>query len=217
MAKRFTDTDLWKNQRWFRKLQPLHKLAFCYIKDECNHAGIWKIDCSDLVEDLGLKEFDLNDFIVSVNIEFDKMTGQRANKERVIVVNSTLLWITGFIQFQYEGKDGLVNPDAAPVRTALVHLQGLGILEQGLHKGYIKLNKELTEGWQTPKDKVKDKDREIKKGGKGENNRGVNFSEDKTKVVFSDGSTQKLGDGQILDLKRDNLSAWSIIKGSSPY
>lgn len=56
-----------------------------------------------------------------------------------------------------------------------------------------------------------------KKGGKGENNRGVKFSEDKTEVVFSDGSTQKLGDGQILDLKRDNLSAWSIIKGSSPY
>ena len=51
MAKRFCDTDLWKTQRWFRKLPALDKLAFCYIKDLCDYAGVWKIDCSDLIED----------------------------------------------------------------------------------------------------------------------------------------------------------------------
>ena len=67
MAKRFNDTDIWKKQRWFRKLKPDYKLAFYYIKDQCNHAGIWEVDCSDLIEDLGLLSFDINDFLVSIN------------------------------------------------------------------------------------------------------------------------------------------------------
>lgn len=75
MAKRFGDTDIWKKQRWFRKLSPEYKLAFCYIKDQCDHAGIWNIDCTDLIEDLGITEFSVTDFISKCNIEFDKNTG----------------------------------------------------------------------------------------------------------------------------------------------
>lgn len=48
-------------------------------------------------------------------------------------------------------------------------------------------------------------------------NRGCNFSLDKTEVIFEDGTTEKLGEGQILDLQRGNLSARSLIKGFSPY
>lgn len=219
MAKRFTDTDIWKNQRWFRKLSPEYKLSFCYIKDECNHAGIWRIDCSDLIEDLGLKEFDLDDFILSVNTEFDKITGKKSIKERILIVNSTYLWITGFIQFQYEGKDRLVNSDAAPVKTSLTLLQGLGILEQGLSKNFIRLKKDLQEGCITPKDKDKDKDKDKYKGGMGENKklRGIKFSDDLLSVIFADGSMQNLGEGQIKDLKRNNLSPNSLIKGFFPY
>lgn len=47
-----------------------------------------------------------------------------------------------------------------------------------------------------------------------EKNRGFEFSADKTEVVFPDGTSQKLGEGQLLDLQRDNLSARSIVKGS---
>jgi hypothetical protein len=72
MAKRLGDTDIWKKQRWFRKLIPDYKLAFLYIKDQCDHAGIWNIDCTDLVEDLGIQEFDLDQFIVACNTEYDK-------------------------------------------------------------------------------------------------------------------------------------------------
>lgn len=159
MSKRFTDTDLWKNQRWFRKLNPIFKLGFCYIKDQCNHAGIWKIDCSDLIEDLCIEEFDISKFVDAVNVEFDKISGKKINKERVRVLEKNLLWITGFIQFQYHGKDGKVNPDGAPARTALTLLEGLGTLSEGLDKGYIILTHPLLEGWQThkEKDKVKDK------------------------------------------------------------
>lgn len=212
MAKRFTDTDLWKNQRWFRKLAPLHKLAFCYIKDECNHAGIWKVDCSDLIEDLGLPEFDLEDFVISVNTEFDKITGKKSIKERILMVNSTCLWMTGFIQFQYEGKDGLVNPDAAPVRTALTLLEGLKVLEQGLLKKFIRLKKPLQEGWQTPKDKDKDKD---KKGGVGGlKPRGVEFNQN-SEVIFEDGTKQRLGETQLFMLSQSQLRPRDVFKGNS--
>jgi hypothetical protein len=182
MAKRFTDSEIWKSQRWFRKLNPTYKLAFCYIKDQCNHAGIWRIDCSDLTEDLAIDKFDFEDFIKSCNIEYDKITGDVIFKERLKVINNNFLWITGFIQFQYQGKDGKVSPIAAPVRTALEILEGLdkgyARVTEGLGKGYgllgyaisnnfiiltdyqqlseIRVTEGLDKGYVTPKDKDKE-------------------------------------------------------------
>lgn len=157
MAKRFGDTEIWKNQRWFRKLSPEYKLAFCYIKDQCNHAGIWNIDCSDLIDDLGINSFDINEFSKMCNTEFDKITGVESFKERVRLLDKGYLWVTGFIQFQYMSKEGKVNIHAAPVKTALQILNGLNLLDEGLHKGYIRVNEVLPEGYLTPKDKEKDK------------------------------------------------------------
>lgn len=155
MAKRFTDTDIWKSQRWFRKLDPLDKLAFCYIKDQCNHAGLWKIDCSDLIEDLKLDGFDLYKFVDLLNTEYDKVTGGKIIKERIRIVKKNYLWITGFIQFQYEGKDKTVSM-SAPVRTALLFLQSIDLLQDSFDNGYVTLKEPLREGWQGGKDKDKD-------------------------------------------------------------
>lgn len=157
MAKRFGDTEIWKKQRWFRKLIPEYKLAFCYIKDQCDHAGIWNIDCSDLIDDLGITQFNISDFSEQCNTEFDKITGVKSYKERIRILDKGYLWVTGFIQFQYKGKEGLVNIYAAPVKTALQILSGLNLLTEGLNKGYISLSEGLPEGYLTPKDKEKDK------------------------------------------------------------
>ena len=43
MAKRFTDTDIWK-KKWFRKLPLEIKLLWCYLKDSCDHAGVIEFD-----------------------------------------------------------------------------------------------------------------------------------------------------------------------------
>lgn len=160
MAKRFGDTDIWKKQRWFRKLSPNYKLAFLYIKDQCDHAGIWNIDCADLMEDIGFDSFDLNQFVAACNTEFDKTTGQKSFKERIRLLDKGYIWVTGFIQFQYKGKHGLVNPYAAPVKTALQILISFGLLDDAV-KGYITLTEPLSnlpEGYLTPKDKDKDKE-----------------------------------------------------------
>lgn len=166
MAKRFGDTDLWKNQRWFRKLPPYYKLAFCYIKDQCNHAGIWNIDCSDLIEDLGIECFDILEFVALCNTEYDKVTGKATFKERIRILDKGYVWVIGFIQFQYKGKEGLVNPSAKPVVTALQILSGLGVLQEAISKSYITLTEPLQEGYITPKDKDKDTDTVKHKGGK---------------------------------------------------
>ena len=167
MAKRFTETEIWKSQRWFRKLNPIYKLAFCYIKDNCNHSGLWKVDCSDLIDDLGLDSFDMNGFIEDVNTEFDPLNGKKIKKERLRLVKKNYLWITGFIQFQYEGKDKTVS-FSAPVRTALMFLQSIDLLQESIDKGYVTLKEPLPEGWKAPKDKDKDKDKEYEKGVQGE-------------------------------------------------
>ncbi len=61
MAKRFTDISKWRNE-WFRTLPIKAKIAWIYLCDECDYAGIWKAD-------YGLASFQLdfsltNDFLV---------------------------------------------------------------------------------------------------------------------------------------------------------
>ena len=156
MAKRFTDTEIWKNQRWFRKLSPINKLAFFYIKDQCNHAGIWKIDCSDLIDDLGLEDFNLDEFINEMNLDFDKINGNKKYKERVKVIKDNNLWITGFMQFQYESKEKLISINPC-VKTALQILNGLDVYKEGIDKGYLTLKKKIiTESNSYESDKDKD-------------------------------------------------------------
>jgi hypothetical protein len=158
VPKRFTDTEIWKKQRWFRKLKPNHKLAFLYIKDQCDHAGIWNIECSDLMEDTGIDNFDIAQFTADCNTEYDKISGKITLKERIRILDNGYLWVTGFIQFQCKGKEGLVNPYAAPVTTAIQRLNGLNLLQEALDKSYLTLTEGLPEGYLTPKEKEEERE-----------------------------------------------------------
>jgi hypothetical protein len=216
MAKRFGDTDIWKKQRWFRKLSPEYKLAFLYIKDQCDHAGIWNIECTDLMEDLGIETFNLANFITACNTEYDKNTGKSTFKERLRILDKGYVWVTGFIQFQYKGKEGLVNPYAAPVKTALQILSGFQLLTEALNgSGFITLTEDLPEGYLTPKDKDKDKDKDKRKEGVGgkQNSeiRGERFEDGK--VWFPDGSSQELGPSQQQHYREGDYKPHYIKKG----
>lgn len=48
MAKRFTDTEKWKD-KWFRQLPAEFKLAYLYLLDQCDQAGVVELD-EDLAE-----------------------------------------------------------------------------------------------------------------------------------------------------------------------
>lgn len=161
MAKRYTDTTIWKKQRWFKKLSPTYKLAWKYITDTCDHAGILKVDFSEFVDDLGLEEFNIMDFIKHCNTDFDKSNGKKIERERVKLMKNNIVWLTGFIKFQYENKDLLINPAVPAVYSALTILNGYGMLEEGLNKGYFTLSQEYKKDMLRTKDK--DKDKEVNK------------------------------------------------------
>lgn len=111
MSKRFTDTEKWKDP-WFRKLSPMQKNIWFYLLDNCDNAGIWKID------------MDLLSFCVGEKIDdLDFLDG------RIKKVDKEKIWITKFINFQY----GELNPNSRP------HQHVIGLLKsQRVWIEYIK-------------------------------------------------------------------------------
>lgn len=93
MAKRFTDSAKW-SKAWFRTLAPELKLAWLYICDTCDHAGIWDIDIELLSFQTGV-DFKLNELVDAL-------------QDRVVLFDSdSKLWIRPFFEFQYaDAKDG---------------------------------------------------------------------------------------------------------------
>lgn len=90
MAKRFNDTEKWKNP-WYRKLPCAYKVFWDYISTNCDVAGVWRVDLETA-----------SYFCGSV------INGEKAieffnhNKVRVVVLNSGSKWlIVDFIDFQY--------------------------------------------------------------------------------------------------------------------
>jgi len=169
MAKRQTDTKIWTTQRWFKKLHPCHKLAWKYLTDVCDHAGIWKVDFGQLVEDTGIEDFDLRAFIDACNQDFDKENGEKISRERIKLVNKKTVWLTGFVRFQYENKDFMINPSVPAIKSALTLLNGFGILQEALDKGYITLSKPF----ERTIDRDRDKSNREEVGGKEDEKRGM--------------------------------------------
>lgn len=169
MARRQTDTKIWSTQRWFKKLDPYHKLAWKYLTDVCDHAGIWKIDFGQLVDDIGVENFDLKAFINACNQDFDKENGCKISRDRIKMINKSTIWLTGFVRFQYENKEFLINPAVPAIKSALTILNGYGILQEALDKGYITLSKPFERTIDIDRNRDKDiRGLEEEKGGMGE-------------------------------------------------
>lgn len=103
MAKRFTDTEKWKDA-WFRKLSPVHKCLWQYLVDECDCAGTWKVD------------IELASFQIGAPITSEESLA--ALGERVCVIGAGDRWfIRKFVVFQYgpSPKPG-VNTHASVMR-----------------------------------------------------------------------------------------------------
>lgn len=139
MAKRYTDTTIWKKQKWFRKLPPIYKLAWKYLTDMCDHGGIWKLDFGELIDDLGVDEFDIKDFVSHCNTDFHKENGKKIERERIKLIGNKIIWITGFVKFQYENKAGVISPTTQPTKSALVILAGHGLIKEAKKMGYLGL------------------------------------------------------------------------------
>lgn len=142
MAKRFTDTELWKED-WFLDLDTNEKLFWFYLKDSCNHAGIWRPN---------QKYFE---FILGSNIDLDEFI-LRSNhgKERIIVLHDGRWFLKGFIKFQY-GKG--LNEKNRVHKSIIEALEVAGINPFSFEL-ILTPNRPQNEVKEGVKDKDKDKD-----------------------------------------------------------
>lgn len=87
MAKRFTDTEKWK-KTWFRELSPKMKCAWEYLRDMCDHAGVWEAD------------FALMKFFVGEDISRQEL--ENSFQGRILSLQEGKKYLLlGFLKFQY--------------------------------------------------------------------------------------------------------------------
>lgn len=136
MAKRFTDTNKWEDA-WFMDLPSKYKLFWYYILDNCDHAGVWKVN------------FKLANFFIGEHLEPSEV--YRNFNGRFDKLNDENWMIVKFIQYQYNVDIQGLNPKNK------VHLSVLKLL-----KRFDKF-KGLKSTFEGTKDKEKDKDKDKSK------------------------------------------------------
>lgn len=86
MAKRFTDTSKW-DKAAFMSLPAKLKLAWAYLCDKCDHAGIWDINISLMNVHIG-EHYSLDELVQGLG-------------SRVQVLSLSKLLLSEFVEFQY--------------------------------------------------------------------------------------------------------------------
>ena len=139
MSKRFTDTNIW-DQTWFLELSPESKNIWQFLEKSCDCAGIWKIDIPEMRRKIGYKNINLSTFLEEVNRDYNKLTGEPVKRNRVMLIaNSTKLWLTGFISFQYEKGTNGVNDAIPAIKGALNRLRDKNIYEYAIKEGFVRI------------------------------------------------------------------------------
>jgi hypothetical protein len=139
MAKRFTDTEKWKDP-WFDELSLQAKLFFFYFVDNCDHAGVFNVSLKKFNRDTGCryKESDLK--------------RDYAGKLRFLV--NGRIWMPKFIDFQY-GKLSETNNAHKGVFKSLeynnIQIRGFDGASMGHYSG--------AQDKATEKDKEKEKEK----------------------------------------------------------
>jgi hypothetical protein len=107
--KRFTDAEKWRDP-WFRDLPEAGKIAWLYLCDSCDAAGVWLVDHAGYHFETGLEQ--------GLHEVFQMLDG------RVRVMDADHWHIIKFVEFQY--PNGL-NPksDAQKRVIALLNKHGL--------------------------------------------------------------------------------------------
>lgn len=133
MAKRFTATEIW-DEDWFLEMPKEYKLFWFYLKDKCDHSGVFKVN---------IKVFNsLNECDINSEIAFELFN---KGKKRIRKVNGSIWLLEDFFTFQY-GQN----------------LNQNNRVHQSVENQYRKLGVSLgsIRGLSVVKDRVKDKDKD---------------------------------------------------------
>lgn len=99
MAKRFTDTDKWKDE-WYTELPNDYKVIWQYLLDTCDNAGIYK------------RNIKLLNYYCNTNVSSEDIL--KVFKDRVSLISDDKWIINKFCVFQY-GNDFLQSKNKAVV------------------------------------------------------------------------------------------------------
>jgi len=145
MAKRLSETEIWKEQ-WHRELPLEYKSLWKYLCDNCDLSGVW-------TKDIGLASFQIGKEIDEKKaIElFNK------DKERIVILNSGDKWfIQQFVTFQY----GILK-DSSPIHKKVIDMLKKQNLFDRVLIGYMgKANTHKVKDKDKDKEEDKDKDKE---------------------------------------------------------
>jgi hypothetical protein len=136
MTKRFTEADKWSDP-WFRALRSEFKLAWLYILDNCDPAGVIDIDKPLADFQIG-NALDWNSFLTHCD-------------GRIETLSNGKWFVVRFVEFQY----GELSTECRAHNPVFASLKRNGVFNR-VSKGYPKGIQRVQD-----KDKDKDKDKEL--------------------------------------------------------
>jgi hypothetical protein len=203
MAKRFTDTEKWKDD-WYINLDNNDRVVWQWLLDNCNHAGICKRSITVL------------NLMCRVNYTEDQMLKKMEN--RVLLVKN-IWFIPKFLKFQY---NTLLNgrPVALSVVKELFANDLIKYISEDFGNHYKIISESFENHCQIIKDKDKDKDKEYNSKGyktkEGESEGdlvfGKYFSDEKNALLMSDDTFMEISEKQKQAIKSGKLKPYKILK-----
>ena len=155
MPKRMRDTETYKD-RFVKGLPPDYKHLWFYILDDCDHAGIWRVD--------------LEGASLYTGCQFTEAKALELLASKVEQVNQDYWFVPAFLKFQYGTTP---NPSAGVVVSARKRLAEFNLQDRlgvGSSKGpgTLSTHSPSQEGLGTPKNKSKSKDKDKSKDDEGD-------------------------------------------------
>ncbi len=102
MTIRFTLAEKWQD-KWFRELNPVEKLLFLYMCDNCNIAGIWEVDLEQVAFSIGQAAEPIIDAFEGLTRGYESLDG-------------THIWLKNFLKHQ---RNLPLNPSNAAHATII--------------------------------------------------------------------------------------------------
>ena len=141
-----TETEKWKDP-WFSNLTNDERIAWLYLLDDCDNAGVW--------------QFNIRALNFNCNTNFTEEELLSIFSERFVKISSDRFLIPKFLYHQY-GVNFLDNKKSRPILSAIEKLKKYNLVEEN-DNGKLTLTIPLTNPYLTTKDQEQDKAKDQEK------------------------------------------------------
>lgn len=196
MAKRFTDSDKWKDD-WYISLNNDYKVVWQWLLDNCTHSGLCK------------RSMSLLNLMCKVDFLEDEMI---VKMDKRIIAHGSYWFIPKFIKFQYSTLHSNKAAVISVVKDIFIH-NLKPMIPESFGNDYIIKEESFENHCKMIKDMVKDKDKDkVKdKGGMGGKIKAISF--ENGFAIFPDNSKQRLGVSQNFRLTQGDIKPEEVLKG----